>query len=120
MRRTLDAFSPRKTFKESASPEVGEFFDEYAAYIQNNGAWNDFRNSSVAEKLPVTRQDIRSYFWPDAESATRMNKAYRVTVQEQSYTDGRDPIVSPLVTVLPEIEEGKKTGVTIPIQKAKP
>jgi hypothetical protein len=66
-------------------------------------------------KLPVARQDIRSHFWPSAKNATRMNKAYRVTVQEQSYTHGRDPIVSPPVTVLPEIEEGKKTRVNVPI-----
>jgi hypothetical protein len=112
---SLDASSPVKTSKESASPEIEKFLDEYDFYFQTNGALNDFRNASVEVKLPVTRQDIRSYFWPGAEDAVRMNKAYRVTVQEQSYTQGREPLVSPPDTMLRDIEAGKKTGVKVPI-----
>ncbi len=42
-------------------------------------------------------------------------KACRVTVQEQSYTQGRAPVGSPLVAMLPEIEAEKKTEVKVPI-----
>ena len=41
--------------------------------------------------------------------------ASRVTVQEQSNTQGRAPVGSPPITMFPEIEEGKKTGVVDPI-----
>jgi hypothetical protein len=45
-----------------------------------------------------------------------MNKAYRVTVQEQSYTEGRDPLVSPPQPMLDQVEVGTKTGLSFPIQ----
>jgi hypothetical protein len=43
-----------------------------------------------------------------------MNKAYRLVVQEQSYTAGRDAIIAPLVHLHQELEEGTQTGVKIP------
>ena len=77
---------------------------------------NDYRSRSYDIRLPLDKQDIEPFLWPDAENATLMNKAYLTIVREQSYTKGRDATVSPLIYMRQQFEEGDKTGIEIPIE----
>jgi hypothetical protein len=76
---------------------------------------NDYRSLNYDVHLPLDKQDIGSLLWPDAENTKLMNKAYRVIVQEQSYTRGRDATVSPLLYIRQEFEKGEETGIETPI-----
>jgi hypothetical protein len=95
--------------------KIGAIVADYGAYLQHNRYWNDYRNLGERNSLAVDKESIGSMLWPDAENAQLMNKAYRVIVQEQSYTKGRDAIVSPLLTIRQEFEKDEKTGIEIPI-----
>ena len=100
-----------------AEHEVAPIYDllaQYTGYIQQNHALNDFRNIKGDIRLPLDAQRMRSLLWSTAKNAVLKNKAYRLVVQEQSYTAGRDAIVAPLVYIHQELEEGTQTGVTIP------
>jgi hypothetical protein len=107
--------------KSGAVPYKGEsanlkgIVDGYATYLEENHALNDYRNLNYDVHLPVDKQDIGFLLWSDAENTKLMNKAYRVIVQEQSYTKGRDAIVSPLLTIRQEFEKDEKTGIKISI-----
>jgi hypothetical protein len=94
--------------------QIDDLLAEYTSYIQQNHAVNDFRNIRGEFHLPLDAQRMRSLLWPTAENAVLMNKAYRLLVQEQSYTAGRDAIIAPLVHMHQELEEGTQTGVKIP------
>lgn len=102
---------------ELTSIELKKFLGEYSSYLQNNHGANEYRSLRVPLEPPIPPQTIRSRLWPSAEQATLMNKSYRVTVKEQSFTEGRDPVVLPVLSILREVEEGKKTGITTPIQE---
>jgi hypothetical protein len=100
---------------EVESASLKGIVDGYATYLEENHALNDYRSLNYDAHLPVDRQDIGSLLWPDAEDAKLMNKAYRVIVQEQSYTKGRDATVSSLLYIRKELEKGEETGIEIPV-----
>ena len=77
---------------------------------------NDYRSLNSDIRLPLDKQDIEAFLWPDAENAKLMNKAYLTIVREQSYTKGRDATVSPLIYLRQQFEEGEKTGIEIPLE----
>ena len=64
----------------------------------------------------MDKQRILSLLWPTAENAILMNKAYRIIVQEQSYTRGRDAVVSPLADIHQQVEKGEKTGIQTSVE----
>jgi hypothetical protein len=48
---------------------------------------------------------------PDIKHALIMNKAYKVIVDEQSYSQGRDGHVSEIINIHKEVELGQDTGI---------
>jgi hypothetical protein len=101
---------------EGQSADLHAIVDGYATYLKQNHALNDYRSLNYDIRLPLDKQDIESFLWPDAENAQLMNKAYLTIVREQSYTKGRDATVSPLIYMRQEFEKGEKTGIEIPIK----
>jgi hypothetical protein len=100
---------------------------EYAYYLEQNGAGDEFRaNEEVKEKFFDTNgtliqtqidkiaDDITYLIYPSIQRAIILNKAYKVIVDEQSYIYGKDAHVKPLnSTVYKEIEIDKKTQVDV-------
>ncbi|MEW6765960.1 MAG: hypothetical protein AB1344_09265 [Pseudomonadota bacterium] len=97
---------------------------EYAYYLQQNGAGDEFReNDEVrakffdtdgalkADAVAQLRDDV-TYLFPSRERALALNKAYKVIVEEQSYIYGRDATVKPAANVHQSVEDGQPTGVT--------
>ena len=101
---------------EGQSAEFSKMVDEYTGYLQQNHALNDFRNIGGDMSLPMDKQRILSLLWPSAENAILMNKAYRIIVQQQSYTRGRDAVVSPLADIHQQVEKGEKTGIQTSVE----
>ena len=97
---------------------------EYAYYLQQNGAADEFRaNAEVMERffdekgdlrpdmLARLREDISLLLLPSRQRALDLNRAYQVIVSEQSFVQGRDAIVKPAINVHPWVPEGLPTGV---------
>jgi hypothetical protein len=101
---------------EVESASLNGIVDGYATYLKQNDALNDYRSLDYDIRLPLDKQDIESFLWPDAENAKLMNKAYLTIVREQSYTKGRDATVSPLIYMRQQFEEGERTGIEIPVE----
>ena len=102
---------------------------EYSFYLKNNHAGDEFRaNQEVINKFfdfegnPVPamfarlHQDISVLLYASPQRAMQLNKAYRLIVEEQSYTEGRDAIIAPSVNVHKDVEENAETGVKKPLQ----
>ena len=81
---------------------------EFAYYLKNNGAGDEFRNNrEIIEKffdaagaprpemLDALKDDVAVLLYPSAERAMTLNKAYRLVVREQSFARGRDAVVAP-------------------------
>jgi hypothetical protein len=98
---------------------------EYTHYLEHNGAGDEFReNLEVIEKFfaatgelkPAATEalhgDISELLLPSAARAMQLNKAYKTIVDEQSFMQGRDAVISPSSNVHKSVEEGQATGVT--------
>ena len=102
----------------------GEY--EYSYYLKNNPTGDEFRaNDEVKQRFfehngqPKTamferlHQDISVLMLPSKERAMALNKAYKVLVEEQSYTQGKVPLLGPLDDVMfKDILVGQQTGIT--------
>jgi hypothetical protein len=117
--KSLDEGGPDAVPYEGESAALQSIVDGYATYIKQNGALNDYRSLDYDIRLPLDKQDIGSFLWPDAEKAMLMNKAYLIIVREQSYTKGRDATVSPPRYLRQQLEKDEKTGIEIPIEPQK-
>lgn len=98
---------------------------EYAFYLENNKAGDEFRaNDEVKNKffdakgnliqseIEKIRNDITYLIYPSVKRAIELNKAYKVIVNEQSFAYGKDANIKPLDnSVYKEIEIGKSTGI---------
>ena len=89
---------------------------EYAAYLENNRAGDEFREnkevigkffdqeghvgSGMKDKL---KSDISVLLLPTSERALTLDKAYRIIVKEQSFIYGRDATATPPENVYKEI-----------------
>lgn len=100
---------------------------EYAYYLSANGAGDEYReNSEIRQRffdaqgklrpnmLDQLRKDISLLLFASPERAMRLNKAYRVIVQEQSFTQGRDATVSPVSRVYETADEDMVTDIEEP------
>lgn len=98
---------------------------EYAHYLAQNGAADEFRENREAiqrffdsgGKLKPgaagqLRNDISTLLIPSQERAMILNKAYKTIVDEQSYALGRDATVKPAENVHRRVAIGTPTGVT--------
>lgn len=101
---------------------------DYAFYLATNGAGDEFRENEEVrarffdrqgqlkpEMLEALSKDITVLLEASPERAMTLNKAYRVIVQEQSFTQGRDATVKPARNVHEFIPAGTPTGVIEPV-----
>lgn len=63
------------------------------------------------EMRTALQKNIAVLLNPSPRRALTLNKAYKVIVEEQSFTDGRDATVTPVVNVHREVEQDQPTGV---------
>lgn len=101
---------------------------DYAFYLATNGAGDEFRGNHEVrakffdaqgdlkpEMLAALREDISVLLEASPERAMMLNKAYRVIVSEQSFTEGRDATVAPAENVHEFVPSGTPTGVVEPV-----
>jgi hypothetical protein len=62
------------------------------------------------DAVAAFREDVGVLVLPSRERAFALDRAYLANVIEQSYVWGRDPVTSPVATVLPSITE-RSTGI---------
>ena len=97
---------------------------EYSYYLTHNPSGNEYRNNkTVNDKFydsqgnknlsafKALKTDISVLLMPEVEHALIMNKAYKVIVDEQSYSQGRDGHVSEVINIYKEVELGQDTGI---------
>jgi len=97
---------------------------EYSFYLQNNHSGNEFRdNDEVQERffdtngsikkdmIKALHDDISTLIFPSKSRALKLNKGYKVLVDNQSYIYGRDANIAPMQNVYKEIEEGLTSGI---------
>lgn len=114
-----------KGLKNIKEPKTPDGRDEYSLYLEINHAGDEFRaNNEVIEKffdvnktlkqseLTTLKNDISHLLYPSTKRALKLNKAYKVIVEEQSFIYGRDAHVEPLTNVQREINTSKTTGIT--------
>ncbi len=121
----------QKGLNKIADPKRQDGKHEYSFYLANNPTANEYRNNfEVTDKFfkggePRARMsdklenDISTLLLPSAARARALNKAYKVIVDEQSYTLGRDANILPITSVHKQIPVGEFTGIKTPIAAAK-
>jgi len=101
---------------------------EYSFYLRNNGAGDELRrNTEVLQRFfdgsgkPKSEMheglnsDISTLIYASPQRALQLAKAYRVIVQEQSFTQGRDPTIEPARNVHRTVDGDTATGVGVPL-----
>ena len=97
------------------APNVGEIDGEILTYFERVGGGSEFRNNpemkarwftedGEVDREKVEAADVYDLITPSPERALRLNKAYRVIVEEQSFIHGRDATVTPPENVYEEID----------------
>ncbi|MGB5919941.1 hypothetical protein [Arcobacter sp.] len=95
---------------------------EYARYLKLNKAGDEFRanneiiknffNKDMSLKeaaIKKLKKDITYLIIPSKERALKLNKAYKVIVDEQSFIYGRDAHVKPVSNVHKEVTQDQST-----------
>ena len=119
----------QKGLKGIAQPKTPDGRDEYTLYLKENGAGDEFReNDEVIKKFfdvngtlkmseaNKLNKDMTHLIFPSLARALKLNKAYKVIVDEQSFIYGRDATVKPVKNVHKELKEDESTGITKPIR----
>ena len=97
------------------APNVGEVDGEILTYLARVGGGSEFRNNpemqarwftdeGEVKREKVKAADVYELITPSPERALRLNKAYRVIVEEQSFIHGRDATVTPPENVFEEVD----------------
>lgn len=113
-----------KSLAGIADPAREDGHGEYAYYLENNPSGNEYRtndevrnkffnadSSKKADAFNTLSSDISYLLMPSAGRALKMNKSYKVIVDEQSFDKGRDAVIEPLRNVHKEVEVGASTGI---------
>ncbi len=99
--------------------------NEYAKYLKNNNHANEhrtnmevydrfFKNGKLNDiEVNKIKKDISYLLFPSQERAIKLNKAYKVIVEEQSFIYGRDTHLKPIKNVHKQLEENQPTKLTI-------
>ncbi|MFW6322411.1 MAG: hypothetical protein ACOC02_02155 [Guyparkeria sp.] len=98
------------------APNVGEIDGEILTYLERVGGGSEFRNNpemqarwftdeGEVDREKVEAADVHTLITPSPERALRLNKAYRVIVDEQSFIHGRDATVVPPKNVYEEVDD---------------
>jgi hypothetical protein len=112
-------------FTNIPEPKLPNGDGEYETYLRVNGAGDEFRaNDEVKEKFFETngtlkiseiekmRANISYLVNPSVERAIKLNKAYKIIVDEQSFIYGRDTLLQPVAnTVHKEVTIGESTEI---------
>lgn len=120
----------QKGFKNIKEPKRTDGKFEYTFYLKTNGAADEFRANEEAkakffrkdgslkkEEITKLHGDISYLLLPSKERALKLNKAYRVIVEEQSFIDGRDATIQPLKNVHKQIDKNNEsTGIKKPLK----
>jgi len=114
----------KEGFKDIKEPILADGRYEYSLYLQNNHSGDEFRaNSEVLEKffanngtlkqaeIKKLHDSIAHLIVPSVKRAIKLNKAYKVIVDEQSFIYGRDAHITPTQNVHKEVEVDQKTGL---------
>ncbi len=105
---------------------------EYSYYLMYSGGVDDYRTDNEIrnrfftadgkvkeEMLTKLHDDISLLLYPTPEMATRLNKIYKTIVNDQSYIDGKTPVLSSVKdTVHETVEADLPTGVKKPTSTA--
>lgn len=97
------------------APNMGELDGEILSYFERVGGGSEFRNNpemqarwfnegGEVKREKVEAADVYDLITPSPERALRLNKAYRVIVEEQSFIHGRDATVTPPENVFERID----------------
>lgn len=97
------------------APNMGELDGEILTYFERVGGGSEFRNNpemqarwftegGEVKREKVEAADVYDLITPSPERALRLNKAYRVIVEEQSFIHGRDATVTPPENVFERID----------------
>lgn len=97
---------------------------EYAYYLEQNAAGDEFRsNEEVINKffaqdgkllpdaIAQLANDITYLLYPSTARALLMNKAYKTIVEEQSFVAGRDATITPVQNIHKRVREDQPTGI---------
>lgn len=116
------------SFKNMPDPKREDGKGEFSLYLEENHAGDEFRaNNEVigkffdangtlkVDEVAKMQNDISQLIVPSANRALKLNKAYKIIVEEQSYIYGRDAHIAPLENVHKEVESGTPTKV-VPIR----
>ena len=114
----------KEGFKGIKEPILADGRYEYSLYLQNNHSGDEFRdNGEVIEKffedsetlkeeeIEKLHDSIAHLIVPSIQRAIKLNKAYKVIVDEQSFIYGRDAHIAPTKNVHEEVEVDQKTGL---------
>jgi hypothetical protein len=114
----------QKSFANIPDPKREDGRGEYEYYLEQNPTGNEYRtNNEVLNKFfnddgskkqqafDTLKNDISYLMMPSKERALLLNKAYKVIVDEQSFTKGREGIIEPLNNVHKSVEVNQETGI---------
>ena len=116
----------QKTFAGISEPKResdGEY--EYSFYLAHNHTGDEYRaNTEVLNKFFMAdgkprveafdrlHKDISYLLLPSPARALALNKAYKLIVEEQSFTKGRDAVLAPMNNLYRQTKEHQQTGIT--------
>lgn len=119
----------QKGLKDVKEPKTADGRDEYTLYLKENHAGDEFRdNDEVMKKffnvdgtlkkdeVQKLKTDITHLIFPSQQRALKLNKAYKVIVDEQSFIYGRDATIKPVENVHKELKPDQSTGVKNPVR----
>jgi len=105
-------------------PSMGSQRGEIVEYLERVGGGSEFRNNdemrqrfftedgTVNHDAVAEAKDVYDLITPSPERAMKLNKAYRVIVEDQDYVYGRDPLLAPPANVYDRIDPD--TAPTLP------
>lgn len=115
-------------FKGMADPLRKDGQPEFATYLLNNQAGDEYRaNDEVrarffdeggkpkAAAFEALKTDLSTLMLPSAQRALALNKAYRLIVREQSFAKGRDAVLHPAQNVWKDVDQNELTGIKTPL-----
>jgi len=107
-----------------SDPLRNDGLGEYGYYLTHNPSGNEYRNNKAVKNkfhdqqgnkkqsaFNTLKTDISTLLMPEVVQALMMNKAYKVIVDEQSFSQGRDGHVSEVINIHKEVELGQDTGI---------
>ncbi|TPV96959.1 MAG: hypothetical protein B7733_02100 [Myxococcales bacterium FL481] len=108
------------------APNLGERRGEIATYLERAGGGGEFRsnpemvarwftNGVVDQAKVAAAKDVYELVTPSRERALRLNKAYRVLVEDQDFLYGRDATVTPPANVYDVVDN--ENAPTLPQER---